>query len=58
MNYQEAWDKAIASYGENIEIVRKPKNGFTASNPIPTFLGEITSPSGHNDSWWVYRKNA
>lgn len=55
MDYAEALEIAKKRYGENVSIVRKPKSGFTTTNPIPSFLGEVTSPLGHNDSWWVYR---
>lgn len=56
MNYAEALKLAKQQYGENVYVSRKPVNSFTATNPIPSFLGEITSPLGHNDSWWVYRR--
>lgn len=55
MDHAEALEIAKSRYGENIYVSRKPRNGLTATNPIPSFLGEITSPKGHNDSWWVYR---
>lgn len=57
MDHAEALEIAKNRYGDNVYVSRKPKNGFTATNPIPSFLGEITSPLGHNDSWWVYRQN-
>lgn len=55
MDHSEALEIAKDKYGENIYLVRKPQNGFTSTNSVPSFLGEITSPKGHNYSWWVYR---
>lgn len=55
MKHDEALAIARERFGDPVYVVRKPKNGFTATNPIPSFLGEITSRLGHNDSWWVYR---
>jgi hypothetical protein len=55
MNYAEAVEIARKRFGEDVYVSRKPKNGFTATNSIPNFLGEISSQKGHNDAWWVYR---
>jgi hypothetical protein len=55
MNQQQALEKAESIYGQPVYVVRKPKDGFASTNPVPSFLGEINTHEGQNQVWWVYR---
>jgi hypothetical protein len=53
--FQQALAIAKQTYGDDVSIVRKPRNGFTSTNPIPSFLGQINTKNGSAYAWWVYR---
>jgi hypothetical protein len=53
--FQQALVIAKRTYGDDVSIVRKPRNGFASTNPVPSFLGEINTDNGSANVWWVYR---